>query len=396
MSGTGLKHRDIEIIKRWLIDLPHVDDGGPSFCLRFAQKMKEMGLPLWRLSYTLTTMHPEVLWRTMMWNPEDGIKIVDRPHAQLNQSIYTSSPIPSLRAGGPPIHVSLEKDVMPYPICQDMKDLGGTDYFAQGMPFSWGGYGYISWTTKEPGGFDQESIDSLNLIIPFLSRRIELESSYHVMNALLEVYLGKNAARRVRAGAFKRGEGERIPAVIWFCDLRGFTALSDTTEASELIQILDSYFDIVASSIAKHRGEVLKFIGDAVLAIFPILDSNQASCQSALDAADEALSELKNYNRDRNIAGKIEVATGIALHLGDVTYGNVGAKERLDFTVISPSVNEASRLESLCKPLKTSLTLSEDFIKALGREDMVDLGAHELKGVKKPLRVYTFKRFQLD
>jgi adenylate cyclase len=279
-----------------------------------------------------------------------------------------------------------------FPICRDLKAQGGTDYYAQGLRFSNGEVSYVSWATREPGGFSDEALRALDAMAPVLSRRIELESAYHATRSLLEVYLGKNAARRVLAGQFRRGGGELIRAAIWFCDLRGFTSISDQTAPSRVVGILDAYFDSVASVIAAHGGEVLKFIGDAILAIFPLADDTGDACQSALEAAEQALGALEQLNRER--ANDPPLAIGIALHVGDVMYGNVGSRERRDFTVISSAVNETSRLEGLCKVLKTPLTLSHAFVGAVARADIVDLGEQELKGVSSKLRVFTLERFR--
>ena len=171
--------------------------------------------------------------------------------------------------------------------------------------------------------------------------------------------------------------------------MRDFTAVTDRTSPAHVIELLDTYFDAVASAIAAHGGEVLKFIGDAVLAIFPLGADAKTACRSALAAADEALASLARINEERAARSEDPIAIGVALHCGQVFYGNIGARDRLDFTVISSSVNEASRLESLCKSLKTPLALSAAFAKAAEPEDLVDLGAHALKGVTAKLHVFT-------
>jgi adenylate cyclase len=193
-------------------------------------------------------------------------------------------------------------------------------------------------------------------------------------------------------GSFRRGGGELIRAAIWFCDLRNFTSMSDRMAPHEVVEVLDVYFDRVAGAVTARGGEVLKFVGDAILAIFPIGSDASAACRNALRAADEALTSLRNLNEVRAREGPLTI--GIALHLGEVMYGNIGSRERLDFTVISSSVNETCRLEALCKVLKTPLTLSETFARAVEGEDVVDLGEHDLKGVKAKARVFTLGRYR--
>jgi adenylate cyclase len=263
-----------------------------------------------------------------------------------------------------------------------------------GLPFANGQTSYVSFATKAASGFAEEALNVLEALRPFLARRLELESSYYATRALLDVYLGKNAARRVFAGAFQRGKGELLSAAIWFSDMRDFTALSDRSAPAQVVETLDRYFDAVATAISAGGGEVLKFIGDAVLAVFPLGDDPRAACRSALGAAEEAFRSIEAINRDRAARGEEPISIGVALHRGEVMYGNIGARARLDFTVISSAVNEASRLESLCKQLGTPLALSEAFATTAEPDDVVDLGEHALKGVKAPLRVFTLRGWQ--
>ncbi len=376
----------------WLKSLAHVEDGGPSFSRSLSEQLLAMGLPIDRSSFTLTTMHPEVLWRTLLWEKGSEPKIIDRAHDLIAQQSFTTSPIPSLLAGGDPIHVPLNQDKLPYPICEDLKKLGYTDYYALGLPFSNGLRAYISLATRAVGGFQLEHREALKALVPDLAQRVELESNYHVTRVLLEIYLGKNASRRVLGGSFKRGQGEKIPAAIWFCDLRGFTELSDKNAPDAVIRILDSYFDIVTHAVDENGGEVLKFIGDAVLAIFPVSSSAKEACERSLKAASLALKKIEDAGPSLcQSLGKLEV--GIGLHLGEVMYGNVGGKNRLDFTVISSAVNEASRIESLCKSLETPLLMSSVFAQETASMPLRSLGAHQLKGVGKPLEVFTLESY---
>lgn len=374
-------------VQTWLLATPHVDDGGQSFVRELASVVRQGGLALWRVSVALLAKHPEVLWRTVRWHEADGVTVLGRAHDLARESFFKDSPIALLIDGAAPIRVRLDGADLRYPICRELAAQGGTDYYAQGLRFSNGEVSYVAWATREPGGFGDTEIRTLDALAPMLARRIELESSYYATRSLLEVYLGKNAARRVVSGQFRRGAGELIRAAIWFCDLRGFTPISDRTAPANVVELLDAYFDCVAGVITDHGGEVLKFIGDAILAIFPVTDSAMLACQSALTAAEKALVSLEQVNLSR--PGGPELQIGIALHLGEVMYGNIGSRERLDFTVISSAVNETSRLEGLCKTLGARLVLSQSFAEALARTDLVDLGEQNLKGVGTPRRVFT-------
>ena len=232
------------------------------------------------------------------------------------------------------MRVRLGEGELPFKTCSDLRAEGGTDYYAHGLPFANGQTSYISYATRAPEGFSGEALALLEGIRPFLARRLELESSYYGTRALLDVYLGKNAARRVLGGAFQRGKGELISAVVWFSDMRDFTALSDACAPAQVVEILDAYFDAVASAVAAGGGEVLKFIGDAVLAIFPVGDDPRGACRRALAAAEAAFASLACLNEQRTARAESALAIGVALHLGQVMYGNIGARDRLDFTVI--------------------------------------------------------------
>ena len=377
---------------RWIMAEPHRSDDDAAFVQALAQRLIAAGVPLWRLRYALMTMHPEVLWRSVFWRADEGAAIIDQSHDRLGDSFYTSSPVATVRQSLAPLRVALLPGELPYPLCVELRDQGGTDFYAQPLQFANAQTSYATFVTRAPGGFSESQLALLDSIRPFLARRVELESAYYVTRALLAVYLGKNAARRVLAGQFQRGGGELIDAAIWFSDIRGFTQLSDKTEPARVIEILDRHFDAIAGAVSDNGGEVLKFIGDAVLAIFPLENDPRAACRRALGAAEQSFVALARVNQDLQTRGDAPVEVGIGLHRGRVMYGNIGARDRLDFTVISSAVNEASRLESLCKPLGVRLALSAAFVETAEIQDRVtDLGGQNLKGVSAPLRVFAVK-----
>lgn len=372
-------------IQRWLVTEPHRGDEAV-LANALAARMAAAGLPVTRMSYALMTMHPEVLWRTVQWRAGDRVVVRDQPHARLDEPFYTRSAVAAVRRSLAPVRVRLGPGELPFPICHDLRDEGCTDYYVQALPFTNRQVSYVSFASDARDGFSDAHLEQLESMRSFVAQRLELESAYYATRALLAVYLGKNASRRVLAGAFQRGHGEVIDAAIWFSDMRGFTELADRTEPARVIEILDAYFDVVASAIDAHGGEVLKLIGDAVLAIFPLAGDARAACRHALAAAEQALASIAGA---RTIADAPMI--GIALHRGPVMYGNIGARDRLDFTVISSSVNEASRLEGLCKTLDAPLVLSAAFTRTAELEDVVDRGEQALKGVKDPVRVFTLR-----
>lgn len=291
-----------------------------------------------------------------------------------------------LLAGGGPIRRRLAGPAaqLDYPVCRELAAEGFTDYVARGLGFSDGRKGPMTMATRCPDGFSDEQLASLEPVWPALALRLELASAYIATSSLLEVYLGQNAARRVLAGEFVRGSGTSLRAAVWTCDLRDFTGLSDRLPPLEVTGLLDAYFERVVDAVTRHGGEVLKFIGDAILAVFPADEDPGPACARALAAARLAVASIEQTNAAR--AERLVI--GVALHLGEVFYGNIGGSGRLDFTVIGAAVNEACRLEALCKSLGAPIILSAAFREHLADADLVDLGEHPLRGVRRPQRVF--------
>jgi adenylate cyclase len=381
---------DARAVETWLAAAPHDDPGG--LLEGLAARLAGAGVPVSRASCALMTMHPELVWRTVQWSWGEGVTLRDQPRSRLEDAFYTASPVAVVRRTQQTVRVPLVDDAAPFSICRDLRARGATDYVAMPLPFTNGEIAYASFATSAPGGFTDAQVALLLAIAGSLARRLELESAYFATRALLDVYLGKNAARRVLAGEVQRGRGEQIDAAIWFCDMRGFTALGARRTSGELVAILDAYFDVVGSAIADLGGEVLKFIGDAVLAIFPVGDDPRDACGRAIAAAERAFASLARLNDERAARAEEPIAIGVALHRGPVLYGNIGARDRLDFTVISSAVNTASRLESLCKELAVPLVLSADLVDAAKIEHAVDCGEHVVKGLAAPIRVFTLGR----
>ncbi|MEW5851543.1 MAG: adenylate/guanylate cyclase domain-containing protein [Myxococcota bacterium] len=354
------------------------------------------GVPVWRMFVPIPTLHPEVFGRGCIWKrggrmqaqkvSHDFILKLRRTHADGPPT----DPVAEVERNRRPLRrrLNVPPEQLEYGVYRDVQAQGGTDYLALPLYIE-EQVTAVSWATDAPGGFSDENVALLTELMPFLEIRLRLESARFAMDSLLEVYLGHNAARRVSQGVVRRGTGERIAAAIWFCDLRGFTTMADGIPPDVVVKTLDSYFERVGEAVLRRGGEILKFIGDAILAIFPVGEPGPGqACDDALRAAREALEALAALNRERATEAQPPLAIGVALHLGEVMYGNIGARERLDFTVIGASVNEVCRLESLCKPLGTPLIISEALAERCSVTDLVDLGAHALKGVSTPRRVF--------
>jgi adenylate cyclase len=251
---------------------------------------------------------------------------------------------------------------------------------------------FFSCTTDMQGGFDDGHLSQLAALLPYLALAVKSRSMFDVAHTLLETYLGVDAGRRVLTGEIDRHSVQRIHAVIWLCDLRGFSAVANRVSQEELIEILDSYLELMARPVLGNRGQILKFLGDGFLATFDLsLRDRQAACIDALMAAEQLLAALPQFNAERRTGGKRTLDFGVALHLGEVLYGNIGSSERLDFTVVGSAVNEASRIEGLCRPLQRKVLVSNMFSEAAvasaGR--LISVGVHALRGIREPQELFT-------
>ena len=247
-----------------------------------------------------------------------------------------------------------------------------------------------SWTTDAPNGFTDEQVEQLNGLMPPLTLALLLRTTYRDTRTLLTTYLGRHAAERVLAGNIVRGRAEPLHAVIWFSDLVSFTRISDNISADQLLLLLNDYAQALIEEIDSHDGHVLKFIGDGILAIFPDADTTRA-CGRALDAAVKMRARIAALNERRSAAGLPVTDAHLALHVGELLYGNLGGPRRLDFTVLGSAVNEASRIEALCASLDQKVIVSWAFHEAAGeaRSRLVSLGRYAMKGVARPQELFT-------
>ena len=276
----------------------------------------------------------------------------------------------------------------------DFRAAGMTDYLAIINRFSSdGALGdmdcvYSSWTTPAPHGFSDDNIAALERLVPFLALAIKSVSLTRVAANLVQTYLGRDAGQRVLSGRIMRGVAERIEAAIWFSDLRGFTRITDTAP-EEVIPLLDDYADVVVSAVHDHGGDVLKLIGDGTLAIFSN-GGRESACRDALSAAIAAQRGVKALNEERASERLPVTDLYLGLHFGEVFYGNVGSRERLDFTVIGPAVNETSRIAAMCRSVEQPVLVSDAFAKVgdnLSR--LISVGRYALRGVGRPQELFT-------
>lgn len=385
-------------VTRWLLEECPDDDPIALFA-GLCERLIHAGVPLWRSTTSLMTLHPQVYVRDLRWTRGEGCQSILRPHEILTGPDYVGSPAQRIQQGEAAVRCRLvgAGDALQHSVLRDLASAGGTDYLI--LPLRFGGHriSFVSFTTDAPNGFADADLELLQHVLPFLTLRLALASASFATRSLLEVYLGHNAAERVLAGAFRRGTGETLRTAILFCDLRGFTAFTDERPVRVVVQTLDRYFEAVAGPIAAHGGEVLKFIGDALLAVFTSGQAHQDeadACRRALAAAREAVDAIERLSSERRVAeaevggAGLRLRIGVALNYGEVMYGNIGAADRLDFTVIGRAVNEASRVESLCKELRAPVLMTGAFASRIDPSLVRSLGLHALRGVSEPQEIF--------
>lgn len=349
------------------------------------------GMPLWRAATSVVTLHPEIFVLNLVWKQGESAQSIARPPDQATNDEYKRSPIAAIAAGSDTIRQRLIPGIdVRFPALDALRNAGGTDYVILPLLGRDRRRNFISFATNDDAGFSDEQLDALQKLAPYFSLRMEAESTYLATDALLHTYLGASAARRVLSGEVRRGQGTLVPAAIWYCDLRGFTALAAAQPVEAVVRLLNSYFEASVGAVSRNGGEVLKFIGDAMLAIFAIDEHGTTeACNRALRAAEDALTSLEAL--PATPAAKLSM--GVALHLGTVMFGNIGGRDRLDFTVIGAAVNEVARLEGLCRSTGLPLLMTADFAWECRRDDVLPLGAYTLKGVERPLEIATLKRW---
>lgn len=398
---------------QWLIDHEGKVTPVSELLEGFCRQLLEEGLPLFRVTTGLPSMHPLTLTRAFAWQRGQGVTMVERGHDVMQTDEYLKSPIAVIHEGAAAIRrqIELPDTPMDFGILPELKQAGVTDYLVLPMRFTQGpGMGrqagqnvsFMSFATDRKGGFRPEELSYLIELMPLIALRMELEASRRMTRDLLTTYLGQSAAERVLSGDIRRGRGYEVEAAIWLSDLRGFTQFSDRNETVEVVATLDRYFDAMAGPIQAHGGEVLKFIGDGVLAIFRVEEGNtlEAACRRALTAAENAFAGLHELNQGRAIAGVAPLKVGLGLHVGKVVYGNIGARDRLDFTVIGRAVNEVARLEAQTKAVDKPLLASAAFAEAINGDAAApyrldSIGFHALRGVREPQELFAMPKDRL-
>jgi adenylate cyclase len=410
----GIMQDATQNISDWLIgEAPRVA-GVPGLIVALVRLLNARDFKIIRSTFMIRTLHPEIESIRFGWISDhvempplgrpfflkqrhsvvDGeiVEEISFSHGAFARSApYQISPYKKLEQGASEVHTQVKDTGNEFPILDDIRAAGGTDYFLYPLPAIGQVSHRVSFATKRPGGFTEDQLQLFRDTAGLLALAMEIQVNRLITENLMAVYLGILPAQKVLAGKIKPGDVDAISSAIWFSDLRGYTDLSQTTQSATLIDWLNQYFETISQPIIENGGEILKYMGDAVLAIFPVEngDAKKAAAE-ALAAAEAANAALAVMNEKRLASSHPAIRHGIALHIGDVQYGNIGANRRLDFTVIGPAVNKASRIEGLCKETKRELLFSSDF--AAHIKEAKPVGEFSLKGIRESETVFALDR----
>ncbi len=370
-------------------DERYIDNIFAQMCIR----LQQAGIPVQRATLHVLINHPQWLGARMMWSDgmrEAEIALVD--YDVRERSEYVGSAANEINDGADEVRERLAQDSAhrrKHALYDEMRARGLTDYVAWPLYHTLGKRHLVTFATARSGGFDDAHVAGLKKLLPVLALVSEIRIKNRLARTLLETYVGSHASELILAGATRRGSGTTVRAAIMICDLRDFTKISDNWPRDDVIDLLNDYFDAMSEPIARHGGEILKFIGDGLLAIFPLHQPN--ACANLLNAVGEAREAMAALNARNSGTGRAPLNYGIGVHVGDVMYGNIGSARRLDFTVIGPAVNMASRLEALTKTLGRNVLLSRDFAELVEKEFALEhVGRHEVRGFNASIELYAY------
>jgi adenylate cyclase len=386
MINSGpMRDTDIKAIADWLIDGARSAVQPQEVLAQLCDRLVASGIPLWRVAVFVRTLHPQVMGRRFVWRPGTEVVSSEAPYELLETAEFRDNPIARVYQTGGPIRRRLADPdrALDFPVLAELRAEGVTDYLASPLLFTDGAIHAVTCTTREPGGFTDTQIAALEAIMTPLARVAEIRALRRTASVLLDTYVGHDAGERILAGHIRRGDIEEIHAAIWLSDMRGFTALADRQPPRVLIDLLNRYFDCQVPVILDRGAEVLKFMGDGLLAIFTIAGDEAEVCKRALAAARQAQTNVAELSR----TAMPGLRFGLALHIGDVLYGNIGSGNRLDFTCIGPAVNFAARIEKLAGELGRGILASGEFAQHCPHE-FTALGEFTLPGFSAAQRVF--------
>ena len=389
-SSMDIADREPALVNRVLTKAAVQSQTVEGFLEAAGMTLLSSSLRVERIFLSLQTLHPAFRARTYLWKPEArNVSVIEWPHGLRNRPGYYHSPDYHVHTTGTELRVpNLQKmDQHPCDLYGKLKAEGYTDYLMAPLSFSDGTVNTLSISTKAPDGFSSETLDRFQALTDIFVVIIERYAALETRNVALDTYLGRSAAAQILSGNIRSGLGETTDAAILFADLHDFTGHSARLDATDTVRLLNAYFDCLVGPIEEHGGYVLKFIGDAVLAFFPILSDTTGP--KPIDAILAIRNRLGELNRARSISGEPALKHALCAHFGRVLYGNIGSSERLDFTIIGEPVNIAARGVSTAKLLGTDYVFTRSFIQRFTSGMFVPIGRHAFKGIAEPQELFT-------
>jgi adenylate cyclase len=398
-----MRDDDTQLILAWLIERGLLGDPEHKLMEGFCERCCAAGLQLAQGMLMVDTLHPIYEGRIFSWKKDsaEGLKSTEYESSRGGDGarLWQASPFYHLLAtGGSELRRRIRENFpCDFTILEDLRAEGQTDYFAIIHRFDEGtAIGEMDcvctrWSTAHIDGFSEEDLGALRRFVPALCLAVKSYSLTRIANSLVEAYLGRDAGRRVLQGHMSRGKADMINAVLWYSDMRGYTSISESASPDQILPLLNDYADAVISAINDATGDVLKIIGDGTLAIFKTNNAVE-DCRSALRAEADLQERLALLNERRKGEGQPVTSIYLGLHIGDVFYGNIGSRTRLDFTVIGPAVNEVSRIASMCRSVDRHVLMSSNFVDALPpleRSNLVSVGRYALRGSNRPQELFT-------
>jgi adenylate cyclase len=405
----------LENFLTWFIDVsPSIKSPDDLFNL-FIEYLLEHDFEIIRATMGTKTLHPQVETISYIWVPHNTESMLEtQPDAlshsrttrkyskgYLRENKFNVGSLTSTQfAASPILHVLTTKkdyyfsfinhkeEQYPFPILQELKQFSPTGYFAVPVVQAGNSFAFLSLLTNKVNGFSKEEQLFLSKALHIISIKWFTFLQSALTESLLNIYLGKSTGSLVHAGKIYRGDFEKINSIIWFSDIRNYSGISEKLTPEDTIELLNAYFGTVIPVIEKNGGEVLKMLGDGILAVFPFTENNKKRVgYKALIAVREAFTELIKLNGDRRAQAKHRILHGVGIHMGEIMYGNIGSNDRLDFTVIGEAVNLTSRIAGMCGELQKAVLASEEFAKEIA-VTWEEIGEHKLKGIAKPRKIY--------
>ena len=374
----------------WIINTLEADDPA-AFLDAVMQHLMAAGVRVGRCALLIRTPHPTLAGNTHMWVRGQGVHFTTVPTGIQHEDRFLLSPVYPVFTEGKVVRQRIHagEGLDRYEIIRDLHAEGGTDYLAYPLTFLGGENQTLTFASYEPGGFTDREVEILMSIRRPMARIAQIFALQWTAENLLNAYVGPGTGSQILKGRHHLGERERIHAVVCFCDLRGSVRLAEHYGSDGFLDVLNRFYHCTALPVQAHGGEILRFIGDAFLAIFPTETFGGAgpACAAALQAVREAGAALAEENKSRQDAGDPPLASGVGLHVGEVLYGNIGITERLEFTVIGSVANETARIQDKCKDLQEPVLVSEEFA-ATHPGPWRDRGEHTMRNVSRPLRLF--------